>query len=331
MSLARRAGEPRSTLDAAGASAAIALKVTPPFHLEGTVRLLQRHPRNRVDRWDQGHYLRVLPTCAGLRLVTVENLGTIDAPNLRCLAFGGSVSPSILEEMSRTVQCILGLGVDLAPFYQVARGSSRLHAATRALRGVRPPRFPTLFETLVNVIPFQQVSLAAGAAVVGRIVERFGQPLSIDQHVFYAFPTAESVGAMDASELRLLGLSRAKATTLHDLTQRVLSGELSVERLEALSTETAMETLTALPGIGPWSAGLVMLRGLQRMEIFPPGDVGAVKNLARLLELERPASMGDLQPHIERMGRAKGFLYFYALGWRLLEEGLIMPAPGAAY
>lgn len=318
-------------LDAADVLDAIPLPVTPPFHLEGTVRLLQRQPGNRVDRWDRGRYLRVLPTREGLRLLAVENRGTVDVPDLRCLVFGGPVSTPTLESIGGTVQRLLGLGVDLAPFYAVARQSPRLHAATEALRGVRPPRFPSLFETLVNVVPFQQVSLAAGVAVVGRIVERFGQSLSVEQYTARAFPTPESFAASDVSELRLLGLSRAKAATLHGLALRVLSGELREERLAALSTEAAMEALTALPGIGPWSAGLVLLRGLGRLEVFPAGDVGAVSNLARLLALERPARTSDLQPWIEQTGNTRGLLYFYALGWRLLQQGLIAPAPGAAH
>ena len=131
---------------------------------------------------------------------------------------------------------------------------------------------------------------------------------------------------MDTGELQSLGLSRAKAAALRELAARVLSGELAAEQLEALPTEAAMKVLTALPGIGPWSAGLILLRGLRRMEVFPDGDVGAAKNLARLLNLEAPVSVRDLRSLYDGFGSVKGYLYFYALGWRLLDEGLITPA-----
>jgi DNA-3-methyladenine glycosylase II len=131
---------------------------------------------------------------------------------------------------------------------------------------------------------------------------------------------------LDTGTLQSLGLSRAKAIALHDSAARVLSGELAAERLEALPTAAAMEVLMALPGIGPWSAGLILLRGLRRMEVFPDGDVAAAKNLARLLNLEGPVSVRDLRPLCDGFGSVKGYLYFYALGWRLLEEGLITPA-----
>jgi len=91
-----------------------------------------------------------------------------------------------------------------------------------------------------------------------------------------------------------------------------------------------MEVLMALPGIGPWSAGLILLRGLRRMDIFPAGDVGAAKNLGRFLGVETPTPDGSQQALLAEMGDTRGYLYFYALGWRFLREGLITPAPGHA-
>ena len=62
-----------------GATASFVLPATAPFHLEATVRLLQRRPTNRVDLWENDHFLRVLSTHYGLRLVTVSNV----RPSLR--------------------------------------------------------------------------------------------------------------------------------------------------------------------------------------------------------------------------------------------------------
>jgi len=309
-------------------SASFAIPATPPFHLEATVRVLQRRPTNRVNRWDGGRYLRVLPTAEGLRLIAVENRGAIDAPDLHGLVFGGPISTRTQEQISAMIQRLLGPAVDLTPFYRVARQDPRLRTVTTSLRGLKPPRFLTLFETIANVIPFQQISLAAGDAIVGRLAERFGPRFQLDDRTYDAFPRPEHIAAVDADALQCLGLSRAKAVTLHNVALRILSGELSEERLEALPSAAAMAILTALPGIGPWSAGLILLRGLQRMDVFPAGDVGAVKNLGRLLGAETPMREGDQQTLLARMGETRGYLYFYALGWRLLHEGLITPAPG---
>jgi DNA-3-methyladenine glycosylase II len=309
-------------------AASFAVPVVPPFSLEATVRVLQRRPMNRVNRWEAGRYLRVLPTAEGLRLIAVENRGAVDAPDLRGIVFGGSISPRTQNQLAAMVQRLLGTAVDTAPFYHLARCDPRLRAAVEFLRGLKPPRFPTLFETIANVIPFQQISLAAGDAVVGRLVDRFGDPFRLNDRTYHAFPPPERIAAADPAELRDLGLSRAKAATLRDTARRIVAGEVSEEQLEALPSLAAMEVLMALPGIGPWSAGLILLRGLRRLEVFPAGDVGATKNLGRLLGAEGPARAGEQQALLARMGDARGYLYFYALGWRLIQEGLITPASG---
>ena len=311
----------------AEASASFAIPAVPPCHLEATVRVLQRRPTNRVNRWEEGRYLRVLASAEGLRLVAVENRGTIDAPDLRGLIFGGPLAPQTRDQLGAALRRILGPAIDPAPFYRLARQDARLHAVTTSLRGLKPPRFPTLFETIANVIPFQQVSLAAGDAVVGRLVERFGERLHLGDRTYAAFPRPEQLAAADVDALRELGLSRAKATALRDVALRILAGELSEERLAALPSAAAMDLLRALPGIGPWSAGLILLRGLRRLEVFPAGDVGAVKNVGRLLGAAPPADGGQ-QALLAALGDTRGYLYFYALGWRLLREGLITLAPG---
>jgi len=314
-----------STLRERDAAASFAIRAVPPYHLEATVRVLQRRPSNRIDRWDAGRYLRVLSTGQGLRLIAVENRGAIEAPDLHCLVFGGPVSSSTEERIGAAVQRLVGPTVDLAPFYAMAERDPRIQAATAALRGLKPPRFATIFETLANVIPFQQVSIAAGVAVVTRLVERWGRRLDLGPSTYVAFPQPDQVAMAEVEDLQGMGLSRAKARTLHLLAVQVRSGELSEEQLEAIPSTEAMTALTALPGIGPWSAGLILLRGLRRMEVFPEGDVGSAKNLGRLLGLEGPTRVDAIRPVVAGMGDQKGYLYFYALGWRLLNEGLITP------
>jgi len=78
--------------------------------------------------------------------------------------------------------------------------------------------------------------------------------------------------------------------------------------------------LRELPGIGPWSAALVLLRGLGRLDVFPPGDVGAMRGLSALLRVGPGA---PLDRAIERFGDLRGYLYFYGLGSSLLKKGLI--------
>lgn len=255
-------------------------EVAAPFHLEATVRVLQRRPGNLVDTWEHGRYRRVLETPQGLAWVEVENRGTIDAPDL-CYRLRGAnrVSRATRAGLVQTLRRVLGLHLDPQPLLRLAHADRRLRPAARALRGLRPPRFTGLFEAFASVVPFQQLSLDAGVAIVGRLVERFGTRLEHDGASLRAFPTAQAIAEARLERLRQCGLSTRKAQ---------------------------------------------VLRALGRLEVFPPGDVGAARGLRTLMQLGAGA---PLERIIERFGDYRGYLYFYALGASLLSKGLIHAAP----
>jgi 3-methyladenine DNA glycosylase/8-oxoguanine DNA glycosylase len=299
------------------------LATSAPFHLEATVRVLQRRPSNPVDVWEHDRYRRVLTVAEGLALIDVRNEGTIDRPDVRLLILGGSDSSATHRAVETVLRRILGLDVDPQPLQRLVETERALRPTRLALRGMRPPRFASLFEAFARVIPFQQLSLDAGVAIVARMVRRLGQSLEHDGHRYYAFPTSKAVAAARLESLQACGLSARKAQTLRDLARAVESGALREEQLSSMSTPEALRTLIASPGIGPWSAALVLLRGLGCTDVFPPGDVGAARGLRALM---RRGPHAPLTPIIERFGEHRGYLYFCALGGSLLSKGLIHPA-----
>lgn len=289
-----------------------------PLHLEATVRMLQRRPGSRVDLWEQSCYLRVLARDGALRLVEVRNHGTLASPDVRLRVLAGEP----LVDSAR-VRAMLGLDFDARLLQRVSKVLPLLRDTTRALRGMRPPRFDSLFETFASVIPFQQVSLDAGVAVVGRLVERFGQTIEHDGRRYFAFPSAERIAEGRLPTLRACGLSAKKAESLRAVARAIARDELRESVLEAQLTADALRTLTELPGIGPWSANLILLRGLGRLDVFPPGDRGAAVALQTMLQL---TAARELDAAVEKLGEQRGLLYFCVLGSKLLERGLIQPA-----
>jgi 3-methyladenine DNA glycosylase/8-oxoguanine DNA glycosylase len=294
-----------------------------PFHLEATVRVLQRRPANRVDVWDEGRYLRVLPAGQTAVLCEVRNRGTIDDPDLRVAFLAGAPPTVLLPALRKTLRHILALDVNPEPFEQLAAADPRLRPTAAALRGLRPPRFTGLFESFASIVPFQQLSLDAGIAILGRMVERFSESIEHDGRHVHAFPTAGEIARTGLKELRECGLSTTKAETVRRLARACESGKLDAQRIAELPTRAALQTLTKLPGIGPWSAALVLLRGFGRLDVFPPGDVGALRALGALLHF--PPGL-PLTRAIERFGEWRGYLYFYGLGESLLRKGLIQSA-----
>jgi DNA-3-methyladenine glycosylase II len=154
---------------------------------------------------------------------------------------------------------------------------------------------------------------------VRRLVERFGTPLEHGGHTRHAFPRAEAIAGAPLARLKACGLSGAKAEALRSVARRIEAGELSAHMLDQLPSSEAIRLLRELPGIGPWSASLLLLRGFGRLDVFPPGDVGAARGFVKLL----PPGQRSLERMLRRLGERRGYLYFCILGTALLGKGLI--------
>lgn len=256
-------------------------------------------------------------------MVIVANSGTIEAPDVRLKIQGGSVTGDVARDLMETVRWMLGLDAAPAPTAWLAEMEPRFGPTVRALHGFRTPCFPTLFETCARVLPFQQLSLDAGTAIAGRLVDRFGSALTLAGREWRAFPSPETIAHAPIEALREAGLSRAKAVALQSLAERAIAGELDTERYQSLPSGAALKALAALPGIGPWTAAVILLRGLRRLDVFPTGDVVAARNLPLLLGLPAAWSPADACAFAERFGDRRGYLYFLGLGSQLVARGLI--------
>lgn len=309
--------------------ATILLPTTAPYNLQATVRLLQRRPTNRVDRWEGGAYQRALATVNGPRLVEVANRGPVLQPQLQLTVHGGSLTDESSAALVTTTRLILGLDAPPAPASLFEAAEPALAPVLQALHGFRTPCFPTLFETFASVLPFQQLSLDAGVAIVGRLVDRFGERIAVGGREFAVFPAPEAVASARTEDLRATGLSQRKAEALRALAQLVSEGAISREHVAALPTADARAELQNLPGVGPWTASVILLRGFRRLDVFPGGDVGAARNLTELLQPPEPFTPATASDFAARFGDQRGYLYFLALGQQLRARGLLDPTGGS--
>ena len=294
-----------------------------PFHLEATVRVLQRRASNRVDVWEHDSYVRAIETTSGSALVRVWNAGTIEKPDLRYEILAGRHSLAVHSTIRAAFTRILGLEADPTLLQRVAEVDKVLTSTVRSLRGMRPPRFATLFESFASVIPFQQLSIDAGLSILGKLVERFGEHLTYRGKRYTAFPRHSVIARAPLGGLQACGLSLKKAQTLQGVAHAIESGTLAEHSLVGMESEEALARLVELPGVGPWTAGLVLLRGLGRIDVFPSGDSGAARSLRRLIPIDEHASIDAV---VASFGEVRGYLYFCCLGASLLDKGLIHPA-----
>lgn len=292
------------------------------------MRVLQRRPTNLIDIWEQQRYERVIRINGRPVLIGVENRGSIDVPDVRLSILGPGDNGSVVtarerREAAGISRAILGLDVDASAAQQHAEADPALRDIALALRGLRPPHYPDLFETFASVIPFQQLSLEAGMAVTAKLIGRFGKVLTFADRRRLAFPDAGIIADTRVSSLQRCGLSRHKAHALRMVARAIAGGSLTARAINQLPSVEALAQLMQLPGIGPWSAALILLRGFGRTDVFPPADSGAESSLVALMHLR---SRAELAGAVERFGEYRGILYFYGLASRLLAAGLIRPA-----
>lgn len=278
------------------------MPVRPPFRLDFTVAALQRVATNAVEVWEDARYLRAFATRDGPVVWEVAQRQGRPALRLRLHGPAGELGPwkVLLRRM-------LGADVDLAPFYTAAARVPILADLAERLRGLKPPRFATLWESLVNTIAFQQLSLASGMASVGRLTRRCSPPVTFAGAVLHPFPAPEAVSELSDGELRACGFSAAKARSLRAAASAILSGALREEELEPLPDAEVAGRLRQVPGVGPWTSALVLLRGLGRLASFPRGDSGADRRLRAVFGGTDAAQL------LAALGDQRGMLYFHLL------------------
>ncbi len=174
---------------------------------------------------------------------------------------------------------------------------AHLRAADPVLRGLideigpdslgdrRVARSGDHYGALVRTIVGQQLSTRSARAIHGRLTQRFGGRA----------PTPEEILADDPDELRTsVGLSHAKVRYLRSLAEHVLDGSLELGKLDRLPDDEVTARLTAITGIGRWSADIFLMFHLQRPDVLPVGDLGirkAFQGLYGLPELPGEAEM----------------------------------------
>jgi DNA-3-methyladenine glycosylase II len=140
------------------------------------------------------------------------------------------------------------------------------------------------FDHITRAIVYQQLSGKAAATIHARVQALYGDRA----------PTPAELAATPAARLRRAGLSRQKLGYLKDLARRTATGRLPLDALEALPDEAVIEALTAVRGVGVWTAQMFLMFRLGRLDVLPVLDLGIQKGMRRaygLRRLPKPAQM----------------------------------------
>lgn len=132
------------------------------------------------------------------------------------------------------------------------------------------------FESIIDAIISQQLSMFAAQAIFNRFINYF-KPKN--------FPDPEDILQANEEELRKLGISYAKIRSIKDLSAKVLSNEIHLEKINQLSDDEIISELIKVKGIGRWTAHMFLIFSLGRLDILPTEDLGIRKGIQKLYHL----------------------------------------------
>ncbi len=299
---------------------AMTLDALAPFDLPLTVGILRRRLTNLVDTFVADEYRRLLRLGGRERLIAVRQTGPA---TVEVSALDGPLDAAERDELVPLLDRMLGLSRDLTPVVAAFAVYEPLAQLLRRLVGMKPPRYPDLWSTLVGVVPYQQVSLEAGQAISNRMMSDIGPRAEYQDMNYYDYPTPEQFLRASDEQARAWGLSVAKVRTLRKGAEAILGGVISEDDLVGLDDEAAISRLTTLHGIGRWSAQVILLRGMGRLSAFPLGDSGAQRAFRAIFGWDASEVDARRTELLAALNQWRGYLYFVLLGTRLVESGKV--------
>jgi 3-methyladenine DNA glycosylase/8-oxoguanine DNA glycosylase len=272
------------------------LETTGAFSFSLTAQVLARLPeRNVVERWNAllGVHQRALEG----RVVTVT---------------GDDGGVALSEDSSASLEWArLSFGLDLDPsvFYEVAARDEVLRGCVTRLRGLRPPLMD-FWEAWVAAILGQQITLSFCLDTIGYLSKRVAGEIvgalpDGSTQVLAVHPTPEMILSVDAQTFYECKVSRQKAAYLRVVAQALLEGYF--EGILELPLEEALVKLTALKGVGNWTARY-WLATVGRLDSLAYGDAG----LASAYKLAYGRTH-DLEAWGESLGKVRGWAYYYLI------------------
>ncbi|GAC1619218.1 MAG: DNA-3-methyladenine glycosylase [Ktedonobacteraceae bacterium] len=169
---------------------------------------------------------------------------------------------------------------------------------------------PNVFETLVDAIVSQQISVKAADALVARLRTATANNLI----------TPEALILLEHDALRAAGLSTPKAHYIRDLTERVVSGELDLVKLDKLDDEEVITQLVVVKGIGRWTAEMILIFSLGRPDVLPVDDLGFVAGVREAYGLEARPTRKEMLTRGEAWRPYRTFATWYMWAVRRLAQ-----------
>jgi len=296
----------------------IVIKPKPPFNFDLTAKVFSDEINlcmrdNEICKYSNGKYWRVLNANNKLIFIMIESTGDTNNPSLEVeLISDKKISKGDEESVKDTISFMFNLNLDLIPFYKTMKCDPIISKLIKKLYGLKVTASPTVFEALVHVILEQQISLQAAYRIETRLIKKFGEIMKIDNKVFYAFPTPERLSVVENQDIRSCGVSQRKAEYICEIARQIVERKLDLEALKNKESEEIMKELCKIRGIGPWTAELTIIRGMNKFDVIPADDLGLRRHFSRYYFTGKgTVSSSQVREISEKWDKWKGLVGFY--------------------
>jgi DNA-3-methyladenine glycosylase II len=209
------------------------------------------------------------------------------------------------------------LNTDITPFYKLLSAHTTLSYMSRDFEGLRLIGIPDLFEAICWCIIGQQINLTFAYKIKRRLVERYGTKINYKGENYYTFPSPEILAGAEIEELKAMQLSGQKMSYLTDIANMFKEGKMSKQILLDLPDAAAQQkALTAIRGIGIWTANYTLMKTLRIPSAIPYGDAGLLNGLILHNIISDKKDITKINAFFQHFKDWESYLVFYL--WRSL-------------
>jgi DNA-3-methyladenine glycosylase II len=292
----------------------ITIAASAPFNFELSAEIFADGDE-QIRTYEKRRFRQTIRVDGKLILATVESVGTVDKPKLSAeLKSDRELTQEDKKKVEEAINVLFNLSFDLSPFYEEAKKDKVMACLTQKLRGLKSSTTQTVFEALVDSIIEQQISLKVANAMEKKLIRKFGDALSLEGEVYFAYPTPQTLASASSEELRTCGLSFRKAECIKSASTLMMEGKLNLEKLKDYdSSAEIIRELDKLKGVGVWTAELTMLRGMQRLEALPAEDLGLRRVISHYYCDGARITSSRARQVARNWGRWKGLAAYYLI------------------
>ncbi|MBI1853550.1 MAG: DNA-3-methyladenine glycosylase 2 family protein [Planctomycetes bacterium] len=290
----------------------IALRVRGPLDVAATLARYRRFGDDPTNAFAGDSLVRALRVEGEVVPYEVRWSGPVDDVRLAARV-SGRARARVVDAVTADVERVFGLGFDIDGFYAMAKRDRVLSPLVRRHHGFRPTLGSSALESLVGAIVAQQVNLTFAFRLRERLVRRWGTEASFARSRVFAFPEPSTIARALLAELRAMHYSQRKAEYVIEVARALASGSLEAAALAASDDATVIERLTAIRGIGRWSADWYLARHLGRGAVCPAGDLAVRKAFVRFCGIAPTAREDAIRKRSAAWGAHQNLAIHYLL------------------